>query len=264
MAQTHPPDYALTHIAWAVYHSKRWIYMPNDLHTHNFTGITTLNDGHTHRYSGITGSAPNVPGHTHAMMGTTTVNDRHSHNYNLQTSQSMQAMRGHTHSYQAFPSFADRHNHFMSGNTSVYMDPAIPAQLQPGLFGPSASPVPPGQFRFGRPGAPGMPPRPFPPARPGLPGPQPIPPGQGSGGAPRFPPPAFEPAEPRAAPFALDPGAVFPCRFRFSYIWPRRGQSFWAWVIFVGRRSFAGFRWTGSRWVYFAMDLRDVRSIQCF
>jgi len=240
--------------------------MPNDLHTHNFTGVTTFNDGHTHQYSGITGSAADVPGHTHAMMGTTAVNDGHSHNYDLQTSQSLQAMGGHTHNYQSFTSFADRHNHFMSGDTSVYMDPAIPAQFQPGLFGPSTPPGLPGQFPPGRPGTPGpfIPPGQFPPGRPGRPGPPAVPPGQGPGGAPRYPPPRFEPAEPRATPFALDSGAVFPCRFRFSYIWPRRGRSFWAWITFVGRRSFAGFRWTGSRWVYFAMDLRDIRSIQCF
>lgn len=235
--------------------------MPNETHTHNFNGVTTLDDGHTHRYSGMTSPAADVPGHTHAMLGTTAVNDRHSHNYNLQTGQSMRARGGHTHQYQAYTSMADGHDHYMSGDTGVYIDQAVPAQLQPG---PSASPAPPGQFRFGRPGPPFTPPGLFPPDGRGLPGPPPMPPGQGPGGAPRFPPPAFEPAEPRAAPFALDPGAVLPCRFRFSYIWPRSGRSFWAWITFVGRRSFAGFRWTGSRWVYFAMDLRDVRSIQCF
>jgi hypothetical protein len=250
VAQTHPPDYALTHIAWAVYHSKRWIYMPNDLHTHNFTGITTLNDGHTHRYSGITGSAPNVPGHTHAMMGTTTVNDRHSHNYNLQTSQSMQAMRGHTHSYQAFTSFADRHNHFMSGNTSVYMDPAIPAQLQPGLFGPSASPVPPGQFRFGRPERRVCRPdhsRPLGRAcrvlSPYLPGKVP----EARRDSRR------RHLSPRSRGRRRSPSTR--CGFSlqiqiFLYLAEKR-TIVWAWVIFVGRRSFAGFRWTGSRWVLF-------------
>lgn len=129
-----------------------------------------------------------------------------------------------------------------------YMDPALPVQLQfgPGQLVPF---FPPGQFQ---------------PGRPGPSGPPSAPPGQGPGGAPTTPPPSFVPTEQRATTFALDPGAVFPCRFRFSYIWPRRGQPFWAWITFVGRRSFAGFRWTGRSWVYFAMDLRDVRSIQCF
>lgn len=223
--------------------------MQNEMHTHNFIGVTTLNDGHTHQYSGFTSSSANVPGHIHAMIGTTTVNDRHRHGYNQQTSQSISVMEGHTHNYQASTSFVDGHDHNLSGNTSVYKDRVLPAQLQPRRPGVPGPFIPPGQF---------------PPGRPGPSGPPTTPPGQGPRGAPSSPPPSFEPVEPLVTPFALDPGAVLPCRFRFSYIWPRRGRPFWAWIIFVGRRSFAGFRWTGRRWVYFAMDLRDVRSIQCF
>lgn len=219
------------------------------MHTHNFNGVTTLNNGHMHSYSGVTGAAPDVPGHVHLMMGVTTVNDGHSHNYNLQTSQSMPAMEGHTHDYQAPTSFADWHDHSLIGSTSVYMDPVSPVQFQPGRPGSLGPFMPPGQFQ---------------PVRHGPPGPPPLTPGQGPGGAPASPPPSFVPVEPLATPLALDLGAVLPCRFRFSYIWPRRDQPFWAWINFVGRRSFAGFRWTRRRWVYFAMDLRDVRSIQCF
>ena len=108
------------------------------------------------------------------------------------------------------------------------------------------------------------PPFPLRPGRPGPSGPPPIPPGQGPGRAPTSPPPSFVPVEPRVAPFALESGAVSPCRFRFSYVWPRRREPFWAWITFVGRRSFAGFRWTGRRWVSFGMDLREVRFIECF
>ncbi len=117
---------------------------------------------------------------------------------------------------------------------------------------------------------PPQPPRPMPPQppRPAPPPPRPMPPppphGHDNNGAPNTPPPAFVPIESNATTFALDPGAVSPCLFQFSYIWPRRGQPFWAWVTFVGRRSFGGFRWSGRNWNYFAMDLRDVRSIQCF
>jgi hypothetical protein len=124
-----------------------------------------------------------------------------------------------------------------------------PGQSGPGQFPPGQNRppfTPPGQF----------PPRPV---RPPF-----TPPGQTPGRAPTSPPPSFVPSEQRAITFALDPGAVFPCRFRFSYIWPRRGQSFWAWIVFIGRRSLAGYRWTGRNWVYFAMDLRDIRNIQCF
>ncbi|MDD3224445.1 MAG: hypothetical protein PHX70_07055 [Clostridium sp.] len=54
------------------------------------------------------------------------------------------------------------------------------------------------------------------------------------------------------------------CLFRFTYIWPRRGRGFWSWPIFLGRRSVAGYKWDGRRWVYFGMDLRRIRGFQCF
>lgn len=99
---------------------------------------------------------------------------------------------------------------------------------------------------------------------------------QFSPSAPPGPPPTSIPAQPQQIqsfggpggpggpqPF-VDPGAIRPCLFRFVYIWPRRGQGFWAWLTFIGRRSASGFRWNGRRWIYFGIDLRDIRSFQCF
>lgn len=90
--------------------------------------------------------------------------------------------------------------------------------------------------------------------------------------APPGPPPSSVPAQPQQfqaggpggpQTFAVDPGAIRPCLHRFVYIWPRRGHGFWAWLTFVGRRSASGFRWNGFRWIYFGIDLRDIRSFQC-
>jgi hypothetical protein len=59
-------------------------------HTHHYSTVTTLNDGHTHFISGMTG--PAIPlqggGHYHFFEGTTTVNGRtpHSHTYSGKTS----------------------------------------------------------------------------------------------------------------------------------------------------------------------------------
>lgn len=230
--------------------------MQSDIHTHNFSGTTTLSDGHTHRYIGITSPSPNDPCHVHFISGETTYNDAHSHNYRLETSLRIQIAGGHIHNYEGPTSVAVDHNHDMSGITSVFTEqestePARPVQqIQ---FG-----VPESSFRFRQ----FRPSRPDGPERPG-PG-RPSAPGQRPGVAPSTPPPSFTPSEPSAAPLALDSGAVAPCRFRFSYIWPRRGQPFWAWIVYVGRRSFAGFRWYGRSWVYFEMDLREIRSIRCF
>jgi hypothetical protein len=96
--------------------------------------------------------------------------------------------------------------------------------------------------------------------------------GQGQQGAPTSPPPGFTPTQTQSqisaqqgpGIYAVDPGAIRPCTFRFVFIWPRRRRGFWAWLTFVGRRSVAGFRWTGRTWRYFGMDLRNIESFQCY
>ena len=112
----------------------------------------------------------------------------------------------------------------------------------PGVFGP------PGSFPPGPP--------------PGVPGG-----GQQAGGPPTSPPPTFTPQlQAGGAPsvFAVDPGAIRGCLYRYTYIWLQNGQSFWFYPVFVGRTSIAGWRWRNWRWVYFGTDLRRIRSFQCF
>ncbi|RSK29357.1 hypothetical protein EJF36_12050 [Bacillus sp. HMF5848] len=94
------------------------------------------------------------------------------------------------------------------------------------------------------------------------------PPGQGQdAGPPSSPPPSFVPAESQqlqqAETFAVDPGSIRGCLFRFTYIWLRDGQQFWFYPTFVGRRSVSGYRWNGFRWLYFGISLRQIRSFTC-
>lgn len=98
----------------------------------------------------------------------------------------------------------------------------------------------------------------------------PFPGGQGPGmgpqdGPPSGPPPSVTP-QLKAQPGTLtvDAGSIRRCRFRFVYLQLRNGREFWAWLTFVGRRSVAGWRWTGFRWVYFGVDLRQIVSFSCF
>jgi len=63
--------------------------------------------------------------------------------------------------------------------------------------------------------------------------------------------------------FAVDPGAIFPCKNRFVYIWPTNGPGFWAYVTFVGRRSIAGWRFGRRGFRYFGMDLRNIEEFFC-
>lgn len=113
--------------------------------------------------------------------------------------------------------------------------------------------------------------------------PPPLPPIDGQGGPggpphqgpPSGPPPSHTPTQPHLGgsggpggpgvqPYAVDPGALRPCTYRYVYLWLRNGNSFWAWLTFVGPRSASGFRWNGFNWVYFGIDLRRIVSFQCY
>lgn len=63
--------------------------------------------------------------------------------------------------------------------------------------------------------------------------------------------------------YAVDPGAIYYCRYKYTYIWLENGRSFWAWLTYVGRRSIAGYRWVGYRWVYFGTDLDNISDFVC-
>ncbi|MFC5446819.1 hypothetical protein [Paenibacillus aestuarii] len=132
----------------------------------------------------------------------------------------------------------------------------------------------------GAPGFPGMPGTPsFPGGQPSpFPGPgsSPFPGGPGGPGAsgapagmqaPSSPPPSFIPQKPVSATggaaFAVDPGGIRRCMFRFTYVWMSNGQSFWFFPVFVGRNSVTGFRWTGFSWMYFGVDLRFIEAFTC-
>ncbi len=126
----------------------------------------------------------------------------------------------------------------------------------------------PGQGQFGG-GFPGFPSQQIPGGSfpgsffPGQSGQQP---GTGTGvpgTAPTAPPPSVIPQQQSVSTFAVDPGAISGCLYRYTYIWMRGNNSFWFYPTFVGRRSVAGYRWTGFTWVYFGVDLRRIQSFQC-
>lgn len=117
--------------------------------------------------------------------------------------------------------------------------------------------------------------QPVPPLQPGPVGPGAVPPfgppqpgaaGQAFG-PPTQPPPPFIPQQAQAqgpGVFAVEPGAIRPCLYRFVYIWLTTGQQFWAWLVFAGANSVAGWRWTGNRWVYFGIDTTYIAGFTCY
>lgn len=83
-------------------------------------------------------------------------------------------------------------------------------------------------------------------------------------GPPSGPPPGYTPSLPTGpGVYRVDPGALAPCLFKFTYLWLTNGDSFWAYLIFVGRTSAAGWRYQRNRWVYFGVDLDRIRSFTC-
>ncbi|MGG1675823.1 transporter [Neobacillus sp. NRS-1170] len=82
------------------------------------------------------------------------------------------------------------------------------------------------------------------------------------GGPPTVPPPAFIPHE-QVGLYAVDPGGIRPCLYRYTYIWLRSGKNFWYYPTYVGRTSIAGYRWRGNHWQYYGMDLDRIRSFTC-
>jgi len=86
-------------------------------------------------------------------------------------------------------------------------------------------------------------------------------------GPPSGPPPDIAPqltGTQGIAPQAVDPGSIRRCRNRFVYLRLRGGREFWAWLVFVGRLSVSGWRWTGFNWVYFGVNLRQIVEFECY
>ncbi|MCY8782120.1 hypothetical protein MOD46_16780 [Bacillus spizizenii] len=93
----------------------------------------------------------------------------------------------------------------------------------------------------------------------------------GFGGAPQGPPPSKKPAKPKkpqspqGVAYLVEPVAIQPCLFRFTYVWLTNGSSFWFYPIILGRRSVGGFYWDSSRrrWAYFALDTNLIDVVSC-
>ncbi|MBB5171903.1 hypothetical protein [Texcoconibacillus texcoconensis] len=155
--------------------------------------------------------------------------------------------------YEQQQPFGESYNNYSIDPS--YIEGHDDSQRQFGLFGPFFGGLL-GQF-----GPPGPPPEaPF-----GPPGPSPGAPFGPPAGPPTTPPPAFSPSQPaEVGVFAVDPGAIRRCMFRYTYVWLTNREQFWFYPVFVGRTSIAGYRWTGFSWVYFGIDLRRISSFQCF
>jgi hypothetical protein len=85
-------------------------------------------------------------------------------------------------------------------------------------------------------------------------------------GPPKNPPPNYTPKLSNvAAPSltAVEFRAIAPCIFRFTYLWLRSEDSFWSYIVYVGRTSISGWRYKGGQWVYFGVALKEIKNFIC-
>ena len=113
-----------------------------------------------------------------------------------------------------------------------------------------------GRPPFGRP--------PFGPS-PGFPqppvGPPPGFPQQPIGQPPVGPPP---PLDDSFAPYAVDPGAIRFCLYRFTTVELVNRRRFMFFPVFVGPRSIAGWQYWGNRWRFIGIDLNEIIFFSCY
>ncbi|MCP3026785.1 hypothetical protein [Halobacillus sp. A5] len=138
-------------------------------------------------------------------------------------------------------------------------------QQYPGLGPGEGGMGPGGQFSPGGPAGPGGPGGPggFPPYGGG---PQQPPQGPPFAGGQIPPPPSPPPSGEGPGLYAVDPGSLYGCLYRYTWVRLNNGRRFWFYPVFIGRESVAGYRWRPNRrrWDYFGIDTRRIASFQCF
>jgi len=78
---------------------------------------------------------------------------------------------------------------------------------------------------------------------------------------PSYTPKISDTAQPGLA--AVEFGAITPCIFRMTYIWLKNGNSFWSYPVFINRATASGWRYENGSWIYFNVDLRDIKNFIC-
>ncbi len=66
------------------------------------------------------------------------------------------------------------------------------------------------------------------------------------------------------APYAVDPGAIRFCLYRFTTVELVTGRRFMFYPIFVGPRSVAGWQYWGRGWRFIGIDLMEIRFFSCY
>lgn len=79
---------------------------------------------------------------------------------------------------------------------------------------------------------------------------------------PKNPPPSNIPQMPATAG-PIEPSTISPCAYKYSYFWLKNGESFWAYIVNVGKRSISGWKYTEGRWKQFGLHLAQIKNFTC-
>lgn len=85
-------------------------------------------------------------------------------------------------------------------------------------------------------------------------------------GPPKNPPPTYTPKLsdlPTPNLTTVSFGELSPCIFRMTYLWLKNGESFWSYIVRVGRTSISGWRYVGGQWLSFSLDLKEIKNFIC-
>jgi len=91
--------------------------------------------------------------------------------------------------------------------------------------------------------------------------------GRGPDFGPPVGPPPFDDFQPPfddfQQPYAVDPGAIRFCLFRFTSVVLINGDRFVMYPVFVGPTSVAGWQYTRRGWRFIGLDLRQIIYFSC-
>lgn len=79
---------------------------------------------------------------------------------------------------------------------------------------------------------------------------------------PTNPPPIYIPKPPTPAR-PISTITLTPCAYKYTYLWLRNKEGFWAYIVTIGKKSISGWRYTGNRWKQFNSRFKDIINFTC-
>jgi hypothetical protein len=75
-------------------------------------------------------------------------------------------------------------------------------------------------------------------------------------GPPKSPPPKKKPPKPKTS-YIID------CIHQYTYVWPKRGMSFWFYPTRIEKGEVSGYKWNGKKWIFYGLDEKSISQVAC-